>query len=296
MQTLPVRFEAQPLDLVVTDDGRRAFTAEMVGVALEYDEPSRQINKLHRRHGVEFEQGVDWDWFDPEHSPVMEAERGQTGPTARYATRIYYQTGVNLLGFFSRQPKAKLFRRWAKHVLAGRQAGGAPAVDPAAQALLGMAQQLQAMTQQLIEEAQRRANSPVLPPVAATPLQPVAVEAPPSLAFHLDEGALGRMQRVAEARRCVVTAWSRYRALARRLPDAFINMRRDLAAGRVRDVPVWAAELVGLPSQRTLERWARRYREGGVEALIPRYGLLSARGFGRPGAAGDEPSSEAATP
>lgn len=293
MQTLPVRFEAQPLDLVVTDDGRRAFTAEMVGVALEYAEPRKHIMNLFSRYRDEFEDEVDFCVLKLR--TQIDGLSGGRGSGAK-DTMLFFQTGVNLLGFFSKQPKAKLFRRWAKHVLAGSQAGGAPAVDPAAQALLGMAQQLQAMTQQLIEEAQRRANSPVLPPVAATPLQPVAVEAPPSLAFHLDEGALGRMQRVAEARRCVVTAWSRYRALARRLPDAFINMRRDLAAGHVRDVPVWAAELVGLPSQRTLERWARRYREGGVEALIPRYGLLSARGFGRPGAAGDEPSSEATTP
>ena len=38
---------------------------------------------------------------------------------------IFFQTGVNLIGMFSKQPLAKEFRRWANHVLTAAQQASA---------------------------------------------------------------------------------------------------------------------------------------------------------------------------
>jgi hypothetical protein len=126
-------FEGNEL-LVIEVNGRRAFTAETVGKALEYEKPGPSINNIHRRNDKEFEQGIDWDWFNAERGQIDPAERHQIDAPkkSRYSTRIYYQTGVNLIGMLSDQPKAALFRRWAKQVLAAHQA---PHEDPEAATL-----------------------------------------------------------------------------------------------------------------------------------------------------------------
>lgn len=106
-----VEFNGQEL-LVLEVNGRKAFTAETVGKALGYQNPSRSISNAHNQYEDELEEGFDWDWYN--------IERHRIGDTAT-STRIYYQTGVNLLGMYARTKPAGEFRKWAKHILAAIQ-------------------------------------------------------------------------------------------------------------------------------------------------------------------------------
>lgn len=45
---------------VIETGGRKAFSAEEIGSALEYSEPRKNINKLFNRYRDEFEKGVDY--------------------------------------------------------------------------------------------------------------------------------------------------------------------------------------------------------------------------------------------
>ena len=108
-------FNGKQLEVLVID-GRRAFTAEMVGKGLNYGSPSRRIREIFNRHIDEFEEGKDF-------------LRAQIAPSFRKGGKqkslVFFQTGVNLIGMFSKQPLAKEFRRWAKHVLTAAQQASA---------------------------------------------------------------------------------------------------------------------------------------------------------------------------
>ncbi len=114
MQEMELMFQQSSISMIEVD-GKRGFSGDMIGTALEYKEPGVTIAKLHRRYEDELEQGIDWDWFDIEKAQIVNDANN------RYTTRIYWPTGINLITMFSNQPKAKEFRGWAKHVLAFAQ-------------------------------------------------------------------------------------------------------------------------------------------------------------------------------
>lgn len=103
-----VKFQDMDLEMF-TVNGRKCFTAETIGKALQYKQPRVQIMRLFNRNRDEFEEEIDFG--------VVKL----TTPGGIQDVTIFYQTGVNLLGMFSEQPLAKAFRRWAKHVLAAVQ-------------------------------------------------------------------------------------------------------------------------------------------------------------------------------
>ncbi len=103
-----VQFHGHELE-VVEQEGRRALTAEEVGAALEYGEPRKAVLKILERNRDEFEEGVDCSVVK------LTTEAGQR------ETTVFYRTGCALLGMFSKQPRAKEFRRWAKKILVGQQ-------------------------------------------------------------------------------------------------------------------------------------------------------------------------------
>ncbi len=106
MEKQLAQFEGRSLE-VIDLDGRLAMTAEMVGIGLGYSEPRIAVNKIFNRHADEFEKGVD---YTVTNLPTAKGDKEMI---------VFFQTGVNLLGFFSKQPLAKAFRRWAKYVLSG---------------------------------------------------------------------------------------------------------------------------------------------------------------------------------
>jgi len=112
-----VQFREKSLE-ILSIEGRRCFTAETIGAALEYSDPNRRITELFRRNQEEFEDGLDY-------LRTQIASSGQ-----RREVLIFFQPGVNLIGMFSQQPLAKEFRRWAKQVLAAVQGLPAPGSFP----------------------------------------------------------------------------------------------------------------------------------------------------------------------
>lgn len=103
-----VQFREKSLE-ILSIEGRRCFTAETIGAALEYSNPRDAIGDIFRRNKEEFEDDVDY-------LRLQTASAGQ-----RREMLIFFQPGVNLIGMFSKQPLAKEFRRWAKQVLAAVQ-------------------------------------------------------------------------------------------------------------------------------------------------------------------------------
>lgn len=90
------------------------MTGDDIGKALEYTEPRKRINSLFERNREELE----------EYSVDLKL-RSTDGK--EYATRVYNEEGVMLIGFLSKQPKAVAFRKWAVKVL---KAYRAPSLTP----------------------------------------------------------------------------------------------------------------------------------------------------------------------
>jgi len=104
-----VSFHERQLNLLEID-GRKAFTAETIGNALGYpNNPRKRIAEIFRRNVDEFEEEIDF------RRTQIASTSGSGG---RQETLVFFQTGVNLIGMFSKQPLAKEFRKWAKKVLA----------------------------------------------------------------------------------------------------------------------------------------------------------------------------------
>lgn len=110
-QSEVVRFHNHNLHVVLVN-GKKGFTSETVGKALEYSKPRKSVNKIFSRYEDEFEEGVDY----------LSGVKLVPGSRNQEMT-VFFQTGVILIGMFSKQPLAKDFRQWAKHVLASVQNG-----------------------------------------------------------------------------------------------------------------------------------------------------------------------------
>lgn len=112
MQNLiPAEFLGTPVH-IVDHDGQKWLTAEEVGRCLGYDRSNARkgVLKIFERHGDEF---TATDTF-----VVKLTANSRGNPT----TRIFSATGCIKLGFFASTPRAKEFRAWASHVLAGQPA------------------------------------------------------------------------------------------------------------------------------------------------------------------------------
>jgi len=112
-----VKFEEKAM-VVREVEGKKALTAQEVGTALDYAEPRKHVMNLFNARREEFEEGVDYSVLE------LRTEAGMR------ETTVFFESGIILLTAFSEQPKAKEFRKWAKHVLARelRQSPYTPAI------------------------------------------------------------------------------------------------------------------------------------------------------------------------
>lgn len=92
---------------IIDHAGRKWLTAAQVGQCLGYADANAGtgISNIYNRHADEFTEADSWT--------INLIVQGQ-----RRSTRIFSDTGCQLLGFFASTPKAKDFRAWAKKVLA----------------------------------------------------------------------------------------------------------------------------------------------------------------------------------
>ncbi len=119
------KFNDTVLDIIQTPNGK-AFTSKDIGTALGYARGSEQVAKLHRDHHDELEEGKHWNWYDLDSKVAIRrigVSPGYRRGLPPHSTRIYYQSGVNLLGMFARSSNAKTFRRWAADILSDVQQG-----------------------------------------------------------------------------------------------------------------------------------------------------------------------------
>jgi prophage antirepressor-like protein len=87
-------------------DGKEYISGEDVGCCLGLAEPGIAVNKIYRRNREELQiHQVETNLVYP-----SSAKDGRGG--GRQQTRLFSETGANLLGMFSRSPKARDFRLW----------------------------------------------------------------------------------------------------------------------------------------------------------------------------------------
>lgn len=89
---------------VIGQDGEGWMTGDDIGKALDYNHPRDSIQNIFERNREELE----------EHSVTIKlmATDGK-----QYDTRVYNEEGVMMIAFFSKQPKAAAFRKWAVKIL-----------------------------------------------------------------------------------------------------------------------------------------------------------------------------------
>lgn len=144
-----VSFQQKPLEMHIVD-GRKCFTAETIGVALEYNDPRRRVNDLFNRYRDEFEEGIDYG--------VCKIQT----PGGPQNTNVFFDTGNQLLAMFSKQPLAKAYRKWAKHLLAGVQSAlDAEPAQPESEVDQQQYSQLQAKYIALLEEQNQHLKTQV---------------------------------------------------------------------------------------------------------------------------------------
>jgi len=105
MPNQQIAFSFNGLAVAVIDhNGEGWFTANDIGTALEYSDPRDKINQIFERNREELEN----------YSVTLKltATDGK-----QYNTRVYNEEGTMIICFFSKQPKAATFRKWAVGVL-----------------------------------------------------------------------------------------------------------------------------------------------------------------------------------
>lgn len=97
------QFDGIPVS-VIDQNGEGWMVGEDIGKALDYSEHRDSISKIYERNRDELE----------EYSTTVKltAVDGK-----ERETRVYNEEGVMMIGFFSKQPKAVTFRKWAVKVL-----------------------------------------------------------------------------------------------------------------------------------------------------------------------------------
>lgn len=86
------------------------LSSEHIGLCLEYDQPSKRINEIYRRHKDELDE-------------FSTCRKMRSVDGKQRQVRIFNERGVMLITMFSKQPKAKAFRRWAIEVLSQYRQG-----------------------------------------------------------------------------------------------------------------------------------------------------------------------------
>jgi len=102
---------------VIDHKGDGWMTGEDVGNALEYSTPRDSIKSIFVRNRDELEE--------------FSVKVKLTSTDGKlYDTRVYNEEGVMMLAFFSTQPKAAAFRKWAVGVLKAYRSTGNPPTIP----------------------------------------------------------------------------------------------------------------------------------------------------------------------
>ena len=86
------------------------LTREQIGTALEYSDPQKALDNIHKRHK---------DRLD--HLSITLKVRGKTGQ--EYPTTFYSQRGIMEICRWSRQPKANQFMDWAWDIIESYRSG-----------------------------------------------------------------------------------------------------------------------------------------------------------------------------
>ena len=122
MNIVQQTFNNHIFDLVEKDNDLW-FTGEQIGIALEYKNPRDAILDIYSRNKDELD----------EYSVTLKL-RATDGK--KYKTRVFNEKGVMLITMFSRQRKAKIFRRWAVDILNAYRHGELVAMSPKAQHMM----------------------------------------------------------------------------------------------------------------------------------------------------------------
>lgn len=97
-------FDGIPVSIIDHND-EGWITGEDIGKALDYaDDPRNAVRKIFERNREELE----------DYSVTVKLTATDN---KQYNTRVYNEEGVMMIGFFSKQPKAVAFRRWAVKTL-----------------------------------------------------------------------------------------------------------------------------------------------------------------------------------
>lgn len=94
---VPRDFNGKDIEVVLTEN-EPWFTARALGEGLEYENPRNAIMKIYYRHKDEIE----------DFSRVVTLGTGST----QTKTRVFNESGAYMILIFSKQPKAKDFRKW----------------------------------------------------------------------------------------------------------------------------------------------------------------------------------------
>ena len=90
-------------------DGKDYLTAEDIGRCLGLAEPAIAVNKIYRRNREELESHK----AEVKDATLVYPSSGKDGRGGGpQATRLFTETGANLIGMFSRTAKSKDFRLW----------------------------------------------------------------------------------------------------------------------------------------------------------------------------------------
>lgn len=120
------------------------FTATDIGQALEYKDPRDKVNQIFDRNREELE----------EYSVTLKL---MASDGKKYDTRVFNEEGVMMICFFSKQPKAVEFRKWAVKMLRQyRKVGGFDSIKP--RDYLAVVRQIQTLSAM---ESETKADSPL---------------------------------------------------------------------------------------------------------------------------------------
>jgi len=93
---------------VINQDGDVWLTAEQIGQALEYKKPRQTVMNIHRRNQNELSK----------HTALFNLViQNKNGEHQTRLMRVFNEEGVMLICMWSKQPKAREFRKWAIAVI-----------------------------------------------------------------------------------------------------------------------------------------------------------------------------------
>ena len=133
-QIIIKRFEDSEVDFINRDD-EVWLTAETIGINLEYNDPRTAIMRLYHRNKDEIE----------EYTSIVKL----TTEAGMRETTIFSEMGIYLLILFSKQPKAKDFRKWVVNIVKEIRKTGQYIEDKNVHPLVVLKKQMEALGQVL---------------------------------------------------------------------------------------------------------------------------------------------------